>query len=63
MASQNITFTTDVQTVLRTWKMEVSGHRKIGRLKLRWTAVILKRMDEGERSTERRSTRHENVEN
>ena len=23
------------------WNMEVSGHRKIGRAKLRWTDVIL----------------------
>ena len=28
--------------VMRTWKMEVGGHRKIGRPKLRWSDVIRK---------------------
>ena len=32
--------------VMRTWKMEVSGHRKIGRLKLKWSDVIRKDMKE-----------------
>ena len=27
---------TEEDVVMRTWKMEVSGHRKIGRPKLRW---------------------------
>ena len=32
--------------VMRTWKMEVDGHRNIGRLKLRWSDVIGKDMKE-----------------
>ena len=28
--------------VMRTWNMEVGGHRKIGRPKLRWSDVIRK---------------------
>ena len=36
--------TTDEDVVIRTWKMEVSGHRKIGRLKLRWYDVVRKDM-------------------
>ena len=31
---------------MRTWRMEVSGHRKIGRLKLRRSDVIQKNMKE-----------------
>ena len=27
---------------MRTWDIEVGGHRKIGRLKLRWSDVIRK---------------------
>ena len=42
--------------------MEVGGHRKIGRPKLRWSDVIRKDMKD-RRSTERRSARLENVEN
>ena len=30
--------------VMRTWKMEVGGHRNIGRPKLRWSDVIRKYM-------------------
>ena len=47
--------------VMRTWKMEVGGHRKMERPKPRWRDVI--RRHEGERSTERRSTRPENMVN
>ena len=35
-------------TKMRTWKMEVGVHRKIGRPKLRWTDVV--RNIKGERS-------------
>ena len=35
---------TDEDVVMRTWKMEVGGYRKIGRLKLRWCDVIRKDM-------------------
>ena len=31
---------TEEDVAMRTWKMEVSGHRKIGRPKLRWSGVI-----------------------
>ena len=31
---------TEEDVVMRTWKMEVGGHRKIGRLKLRWSDLI-----------------------
>ena len=30
---------TEEDVVMRTWKMEVSGHRKVGRPKLRWNVV------------------------
>ena len=33
---------------MRTWKMEVSGHRKIGRPKRRWSDVIRKYTKEQE---------------
>ena len=45
-----------------TWKMKVSGHRKVGITKLRWRDVIQKR-HEGDWSTERRSTIQKNVDN
>ena len=32
--------------VMRTWKMDVSGQRKRGSLKLRWSDVIRKDMEE-----------------
>ena len=32
--------------VMRTWKMEVGGHRKIERSKMRWMDVIRKDMKE-----------------
>ena len=32
--------------VMRTWKMEVGGHRKIGRPTFRWSDVIRKDMKE-----------------
>ena len=35
---------TEEDVVMRTWKMEVGGHRKIGRPKLRWCDVIRKVM-------------------
>ena len=37
---------TEEDVVMRTWKMEVGGHRKIGRPKLRWSDVIRKDMKE-----------------
>ena len=37
---------TEEDVVMRTWKMEVGGHRKIGRAKLRWSDVIRKDMNE-----------------
>ena len=37
---------TEKDVVMRTWKMEVDGHQKIGRLKLRWSDVIRKDMKE-----------------
>ena len=37
---------TEEDVVMRTWKMEVGGHRKIGRPKLRWSDVIRKHMKE-----------------
>ena len=44
-------------------KMEASGHQKIGRLKLRWSDVILKDMNEKgvqeEETQDRRSWRME----
>ena len=43
--------------------MEVSGHRQIGRLKLRWKEIIQKRYEGDNKSTERRSTRLKNMEN
>ena len=33
---------TEEDIVMRTWKMEVGGHRKIGRPQLRWSNVIRK---------------------
>ena len=42
--------------VMRTWKW-VSGHRKIGRPKLRWRNVIRTDMLKRERSKDRRSLR------
>ena len=38
--------TDDDVVIIRTCKMEVSGHRKIGRPKLRWSDVIRKDMKE-----------------
>ena len=43
--------------------MEVSGHRKIRRIKLRWKEIIQKRYEGDNTSTERRSTRLKNVDN
>ncbi len=37
---------TEEDVVMRTWKMEVGGHRKIGRPKLKWSDVIRKDMKE-----------------
>ena len=37
---------TEEDVVMRTWKMEVGGHRKLGRLKLRWSDVTRKDMKE-----------------
>ena len=37
---------TEGDLVMITWKMEVGGHRKIGRPKLRWSDVIRKDMKE-----------------
>ena len=37
---------TEEDVVIRTWKMEVGVHRKIGRQKLRWSDVIRKYMKE-----------------
>ena len=48
--------------VMRTWKMEVGGHGKIGRPKLRWSDVTYKKRHEGETSKDRRSTRPDNIE-
>ena len=36
---------TEEDVVMRTWKNEVSGHRKIGTSKLRWSDVITKDMN------------------
>ena len=36
----------DLHFTMRTWKMEIGGHRKIGRPKLRWSDVIRKRHEE-----------------
>ena len=33
---------TEEELVMRTWKMEVGGHRQIGRPKLRWGDVTRK---------------------
>ena len=35
---------TEDDVVMRTWKMEVGGHQKIGRPKLKWSDVIRKHM-------------------
>ena len=43
--------------------MEVSGHRKIRRLKLRLKEMIQKRYEGDNKSTERRSARLKNVDN
>ena len=37
---------TEDDVVIRTWKMEVGGHRHIGRPKLRWSDVIGKHTKE-----------------
>ena len=37
---------TEEDIVMRTWKMEIGGHRKIGRPKLKWGDVIRKYMKE-----------------
>ncbi len=37
---------TEEDVAMRTCKMEVGGHRKIGRPKLRWSGVIRKDMKE-----------------
>ena len=52
---------TEEDAVMRTWQMEVSGHQKIGRPKLRWSDVM-RQIHEGETSKDRRSTRTENNE-
>ena len=51
---------TEEDVVMGTWTMEVGGHRKIGRPKLRWSDVI--RRHEGETGKDRRSTRPVKVE-
>ena len=51
---------TEEDVVMRTWKMEVGGDRKLGRSKLGRSDVI--RRQEGETSTDRRSARPENIE-
>ena len=48
--------------VIRTWKMELSGRRKIGKQKTEVERCYTKR-PEGERSKERRSTIQEKMEN
>ena len=35
---------TEEDVVVRTWKMEVGGHRKTGRPKLRWSDIVTKYM-------------------
>ena len=43
----------DSRLAMRTWKIEVGGHRKTGRPKLRWSDVIRKDMKEaGEKMEE-----------
>ena len=37
--------------VMKTWKMEVGGHRRIGRAKMRWSDVI--RIDIKEKQVKR----------
>ena len=37
---------TEENVLMRTWKMEVGEHRKIGRLKMRWSDVKGKYMKE-----------------
>ena len=53
---------TGEDVVIRTWKMEVSGRRKIGKQKTEVERCFTKR-PEGEGSAERRSTRTEKMEN
>ena len=48
------------EVVVRPWKMEVGGYRKIGRPKLRWSDVIYKKRHEGEKIE--KSATLENVE-
>ena len=45
---------------MRTWKIEFSGHRNIGRPKLRWSDVI-RRKNEEKTSKDRRRLRPENI--
>ena len=52
---------TEDDAVMRTWKMELGGHRKIKRPELRWIDVMRKKHEE-ETSKDRRSIRPENVE-
>ena len=43
---------TEEDVVIRTWKMEMGGHRNKGRSKLRWSDVIRKCMKEKQRNKE-----------
>ena len=53
---------TEEDVVMRSWKMELSGHRGIGRRKLRGSDAIRKDM-KGVKIEDRRSTSTEKVEN
>ena len=48
---------TEEDVVIRTWKMEVSGHRMIGRPKLRCSDVIRKDMKEKQGVKKKHNTR------
>ena len=52
---------TQENVLMRTWKMEVGEHGKIGRPKMRWSDVIRK-IHKRETNNDTRSTRPENVE-
>ena len=43
---------TEEDVLIRTWKMELGGHRNKGRSKLRWSDVIRKCMKEKQRNKE-----------
>ena len=45
----------DIGLVMRTWKMEVGGHRKIGKPKLRWSGDVIRKVKRHEGETSKQN--------